>query len=422
VSDRILRTALGAILLIGVLGGCSEQVTASLGCPALCVDESAALRDTILTGSIAIDTSIAGFPQLGDTRDLTMLNRGDTADVRLVARYDSLPMTYQIPAASSDSVIRFVDSATLIMLIDTLTTKVTSAITIDAFDVDTTANDTARAALIGLYRPGRLIGSQTFQPTDLLDTLRLPLNNDSLFAKIRDSLHLRIGLRIRSGQTKLKVLGTTFAPRIRIRVSTDTTVVPDTIYPVSQFPLNDTYLESALTFYNVVAAGSLPQPPNTQLVIGGLAGARTYLRFDLPTQLVDSVQVIRASLLLTQNRGRSTGATTDSIYVYVQPVLAAPTVTDIFTSMAFIGSPTAYGVDSVLFSPRDSGLKSLELVSLVSSWKGAGTINSTRAIVLRTPLEGLAAGELSFFSMEGPVALRPRLRITYVPRRGFGIP
>ena len=272
-SDRILRTTLGAVLFVGFLAGCGEQVTASLGCPSLCVDASAALRDTILTGAIVLDSTLFGFPHLGDTRDLTMVNRSDTADVRLVVRFDSLPKRYKIPGVTSDSLIRRVDSATMIFVIDTLTTKIKTPITIDAFDVDTTANDTIPSTLIGLFRADRLLGSKTFQPTDVLDTLRLPLSSDSLFAKIRDTLRLRVGLRIRnSPQTRLKVLGTRFAPRIRLKVSADTTVVADTLFPRSQTPPDNAYLQNALTFYQVIAAGLLPPPPVGQFVIGGLAG------------------------------------------------------------------------------------------------------------------------------------------------------
>ncbi|MDB4912865.1 MAG: hypothetical protein JWM95_509 [Gemmatimonadetes bacterium] len=422
-SDRILRTALGAVLLIGVIAGCSENVTSTLGCPTLCVDESAALRDTVLNGSVVLDSSLFGYPQLGDTRDITLLNQGDSADVRVVARYDSLPLRYQISGASSDSLIRKVDSATMIFVIDTLTTRVTSAITIEAFNVDTVANDTALKAVLPLFRAGRLLGSQTFNPGDLKDTVRLQLNNDSLFAKIRDTLHLRVGLRIRGdGSRKLRVLGTLFAPRIRIKVYSDTTVPPDTLYPNTLAPANNAYLQGALSFYRVVAKGDLSYPPPGTFVIGGVAGARTFLKFDIPQTVIDSVTVIRASLILQQTRGRSTARTSDSLSIFTHPVLASPQVTDVSTLMNFIGSSAVYGVDSLRFAPSDSGQRSVELVNLFRTWKVVGATNTIRSIVLRTPLESASAGELSFFSMEGPVALRPKLRITYVPRRGFGIP
>ena len=423
-SDRILRGALGALLFIGIFAGCSEQVTGSLGCPALCVDASAALRDTILTGAVVIDSTFVGFPRPGESRDITMLNQGDTADVRIGIHYDTLPATYQIIGASSDSLIRKVDSATMIFIIDTLLAKPTTPITIDAFDIDTTAKDTLTSTITPLYRASRLIGSKTYQASDFkTDTVRLALSNAALFAKIKDTLRLRIGLQIRgAGTAKLRVLGTSFPPRIRFRASADTTVKPDTLFPQSATPAGDIYQQAAFRLFPVVVNGRMPAPPTGRFVVGGLAGARAYLRFDIPGIVLDSVTVIRASLQITQIKARSTAATGDSISIYTQPVLAAPTVTDIFTAATFLGPPGSYGVDSVRYAPRDSGQRSIELVNLLRFWRAAGLANTTRSIVLRSPQEGAVPGELDFVSMEGPVALRPRLRITYVPRRGFGIP
>lgn len=425
-SDRIFRGALGAFLFIGMFGACSEQVTGSLGCPALCADASAPLRDTILTGAVILDTTFLGFPRPGESHDVTMINQGDTADVRIGIRYDTLPANYQVVGASSDSLIRKVDSATMIFVIDTLVTKPTTPITIDAFDIDTTATDTLTSTIAQLYRASRLIGSQTYLASDFKsDTVRLALSNAALFAKIKDTLRLRIGLQVRGagvGTAKLRVLGTSFSPRIRFRTSSDTTVKPDTIFPASATPPGDVYQQAAFRLFPVVVKGLLPPPPTGRFVVGGLAGARAYLRFDIPSIVLDSVTVIRASLLMTQVKARSSGATSDSVSIYTQPVLAAPSMTDVFTSSTFLGAPGAYGVDSVRYAPRDSGQRSIELVNLLRLWRSVGTTHTTRSIVLRSPQEGNTPGELDFVSMEGPVALRPRLRITYVPRRGFGIP
>ena len=421
--DRIIRGAFAALLLIG-FAACSENVTGSLGCPALCVDESASLRDTVLAAVVSLDSTFLGFPRPGENRDVTLISQVDTADVRIGIHYDTLPTRYQIPLASSDSVIRKVDSATMIFLIDTLVTKPTTPLTIDAFDIDTTASDTTTATLAALYRADRLIGSRTFAATDIKsDTLRLSLRNDVLFAKIRDSLRLRVGLKVRgSGTTKLRVLATTFAPRIRFRASADTTVAPDTLFPKSITPAGDLYGQSVARFFPLYVTGRQPAPPTGRFVIGGLAGARTYLRFDIPSILIDSVTVIRASLLLTQVPARNVSATTDFLSIYAQPVLASPSITDVGTAAMFIGAPGLYGIDSVRFGARESGTRVIELVNLLRFWRVVGTANTTRAIVLRSPQEGNTPGELDFVSSEGALASRPSLRITYVPRRGFGIP
>ena len=63
-----------------------------------------------------------------------------------------------------------------------------------------------------------------------------------------------------------------------------------------------------------------------------------------------------------------------------------------------------------------------EIVHVVRAWRTVGTTRTPRALVLRAAEEGLLAGEVNFFSIEAPADVRPRLRLTYVPRRGFGLP
>jgi hypothetical protein len=224
------------------------------------------------------------------------------------------------------------------------------------------------------------------------------------------------------GAARLRIAANSFFPRIRMRVAADTSIKPDTVAPFSRTPTSDATLQSLYAYYKIVGAGTLPLPPSGRVAIGGLSGARTYLRFDIPPLVLDSVQVIRASLLLSQTKPRSIGAYVDTLTVFTQPVLSAPTVTDIFTASQFLGGARAYGVDSVRFAARDSGLKSIELVNLVRFWKQVGGANSSRSIVLRALEEGATPAEVNIFSNEGPLDVRPRLRLTYVPRHGFGIP
>jgi hypothetical protein len=106
----------------------------------------------------------------------------------------------------------------------------------------------------------------------------------------------------------------------------------------------------------------------------------------------------------------------------VNPVVAGPQLTDVFTLTQFVAPGTAIGLDTVRFVPRDAGPKSVELVNLFRVWRSAGTANSIRAVVIRAAREGSTAGELDFVSLEGAEALRPRLRLTYAPVRGFGLP
>ena len=421
-SDRILRGALGAALLLA-LGACSEQVTSSLGCPELCADESATLRDTVLMGAVELDTTFTGFPLPGTTRDFALVARGDTADVRIITRIDTLPNTFLPPAPQPDSLIAQVDSATYLFQVDTTFRKPRIPITIEAYDVDTTAADTVPATLLPLFRPDRLIGSATYQPAEVKDTMRLPLVNAAILAKIRSGARLRVGLKLRAAQSaSLLVTGNAFTPRVRFRVSADTTVQPDTVYATSLTPVGDAAIAASLVMYPLKAAGELGPPPTDRITVGGIAGARTYFRFVIPAIVIDSVTVIRASLQLTQLPSRSAGGNQDTLTLIALPVTAGPAVTDIYTASQFLGSPIDFPVDTLRLIPRDSGLRLLEIKNIVRAWRIVGTTRTPRALVVRAAEEGLLPGELNFFSIAGPAAVAPRLRLTYVPRRGFGLP
>ena len=420
-GDRIIRGALGALLLLGVVA-CTEEVTGSLGCPELCADQSADLRDTTLTGTLTIDSTLTGYPQFGATRDFTMIAQGDTADVRLVIRFDTLPNTFRHPNASVDSAITRVDSARIVFVVDTSVGRPKAPVTIEAFDVDTTAADSLREALLPLFRPGRRIGSRTFTVAEIRDTLPLPIDSSVVLAKATAGARLRVGLRVSSTQAvRLRVVASAFTPRLVFRVSPDTLVNRDTVVLQSKTPAGAA-IATLYAMYPIVVSGALPIPPSPVLAVGGVNGARAFLRFDVPTILVDSVQVIRASLLLNQVTSRVAGSAADTVAMLVSPILAGAQLTDVGTIASFAGTPGTVGLDSVRLVPKDAGLRSIELVNLFRAWRSVGAENSIRAIVLRAKQEASSSAELNFVSSEGAVALRPRLRITYVPRRGFGLP
>ena len=411
--DRIFRGALGAAL-IALLAGCSEQVTSSAGCPELCTSQSRQLRDTMLVGSVVQDSTLTGFPPFGSTSSITIVSRGDTADVRAVARYDTLPIL-----KTGGDTITVVDSAHLRFAIDTIAAHPMGPVQIDAFDVDTTADDVG--AVIPLFRPDRLLGSKTYTRAQLADTLQLPLDNGVVLAKIRGGRRLRIGLRVNpSTPGQLRLDASKMVPIVRFRPSTDTTVAYDTVGLRSTTP-SDPATASALLLYPVVVSGVLPPAPSSLIAVGGIGGARSYLRFDVPDFLVDSVQVVRATVQLQQIPSRSVGGNADTLSLVALGIVGSATqFKNLYTLANFVtgavGTPLA-------IVPRDSGLKELELGALVRLWRDRHVVAADRSIFLRVVQEAASPGELNFFSSKttNPL-LRPRLRITYVPRSGFGLP
>jgi hypothetical protein len=76
----------------------------------------------------------------------------------------------------------------------------------------------------------------------------------------------------------------------------------------------------------------------------------------------------------------------------------------------------------VQFAPRDSGVKSIEIVNALRTWGLVISKSAQRGIVLRAGPESVDPRFVSFYSSSAAANLRPRLRVSYSPVRSFGIP
>ena len=190
--------------------------------------------------------------------------------------------------------------------------------------------------------------------------------------------------------------------------------------PLSRTPVNQDFLRLPLADYTIFLKGGSSNP-ETILAVGGVPSRRVFMRFDVPSKIIDSTTVVRASLLLTQVPNRRL-TPTDSVFVYPLAILAGPAISDVGSALQFIGPNGQFGLDSVSLAPGDSGVKSFEIVGLVRTWRNQPTTVSPRTIALRSGAEGSLPAEIDFFSSKAAPALRPKLRITFVPQTSYGLP
>jgi hypothetical protein len=414
----LLGLAVGAV----TIAACSEKLDAGASCPLLCPQQAISLRDTTID-AIVVDTTVVGLPAIGNETYLMLASHGDTLETRAIVRFDTIPQTYQ--KSGIDSTIVHIDTAMLvtpIAHIDTLK-RPKAPITIEVYNVDTTGADTVSSILGSLFRPDRFLGSRTFAPESLTDTLQIPLSTDSVLTRVLNGTHLRVGYRLVSSKGYDLRIGTGAVSQsvtLRIRASKDTAATAVTVSPLSLTPLNQTFISGPLADYSIVLKGQTANPPNL-LSVGGVPARRTYFSFNVPSHIVDSTTVVRASLLLTQIPNRRLDAK-DTIYLYPSAILASPVVTDVATALGFLSAPGTFGIDSVPLFPGDSGVKSIEIVGLVRTWKAQPTTVSPRTLGLLSAVEGQLPAEINFFSTRAPIGLRPRLRITYAPQTNYGLP
>ena len=414
----LCRLAWGAAMTAAFVA-CSEDLVGGAACPSLCPGTQVVVRDTVLD-AVTFDTVINEVTTIGAESALLLAARGDTLDTRVVVRFDSLPT--RITRNGGDSAITAVDSAYLLLRLNTSDSRVSDSVRIEVYDVDTTANDTSSAAILALFRPDRLIGGSVFDTAQVRDSMKVFLTNAKLLAKVTGSGRLRVGLRATSkGRASLSVGSANDALSAALffdPVPSDTAIKALTVTPRSMTPATNTVLRDDLVDYLVIARGA-PPPPANVLSIGGLPIRRSFLRFDVPPKILDSSTVLRATLLLTQVPNRFLDPR-DSVLVLPQVVTAGEEVKDFARAASLLSS---FPVDTVRVAPGDSGVRNIEVAAALRQWTTENNpFKQQRALVIRSNAEGLSAFDAHFYSLEAPLALRPKLRVSYSLRTSFGIP
>ena len=412
---------------------CRENLGGGAACPALCPREEIVVRDTEFDGSVvlAMDTAIFGYPGFGKAPSLLVATGSaipsEPFDVRGIVRFDSVSYLFRPKPADTLRPATVVDTAYIRLHFDTTQYGSSGPVTISAYDVDTVGFDTNTTVLALLFRPDRFLGSGVL-PTHTspkIDSLLIHLDTSLIRAHVTGDKRVRVGLVITSpGPTHLNVLTTVSAagPEFSYRPSTDTSVAPFTDSPSSLTPTNDSSLRVVLVNYPILVAAPTPPPP-TALAVGGLPTARTFVLFNLPSKIVDSATVVRATLTLHQ-QPLAYYEPSDTLTIYPQAVVSTGLVMQPGKVALFLANSSLVGIDSSVVFPARSDSVNIEFVNAVRKWQGRGTDTVTRAIVLVVSNEGATTLGASFYStVPGvPEVLQPHVHIAYVPRVTFGLP
>ena len=440
-----------AVLFAAALGAaaCTEKLGSGRACPELCPIQEVGIVDTTIQG-VVLDTTVYPGPPIGSEASVLLLTRTDGAlDLRGVLRFDSLPTRFlkkkPTAATAADTVhyeIKSLRGAQLLVSGDTTANAPplpTDSVTIVAYDVDTAGvADTAVAPVLALFTPSREVGRRRIRAEAIRDTFAIPLRDSVVLARVQGSKPLRIGLQIVSGGNtaiRLNASGSGSLSVLRFFPSaTADTAEADslqTFFINSATPVSDPTQRAYLRDYTLVVKGT-PPPGPAEFAVGGIRGRRVYLSFDIPKRLLDSTQVVRATLRLNQV-GSPLAAPTDTGQLEVLLGTALATVSDI-TKRALFHEPTGFdptrkvffgaitGLRAVKLRADTSATRTIEVAPILRNWAGSDVTKRPHAIILALPTEGASPVELRFSSLEASAPLRPSLQITYVPRNAPGIP
>jgi len=410
-----------ATMFVAGASACTEEYTGGAGCPLLCPSKPVAFRDTILEAAVELDTTLGNYPELGLSLTHLLANRPDTLVNRMVMRFDVLPTTFLPNKGTVSEPITAVDSVFLVIPLDTTGRLGNAPVSIEAFDVDTTENDSSQAVVKSLFRDDRRIGGTVVVPSAQTDTIRIPILKTVLADKISKGARLRVGLRMSAGG-QLRVIAFALgagAPFLRFDPSTDTLYAPQRISLTTSIDgaPNDVLLSYII--YGLLDKGS-DVPDRTTLLVGGFPAYRTYLRVALPKVITDSSTVVRAEVLLTQKPSRYANIN-DSVTILPMVPTSTSAVSDIRRIIDLAADGVFAALDSTRLVPRDSGLRVINVLSLARTWTPLAP-DVPRGIAFRIGIEGANPAELRFYSSEAAPGLRPRLRITFLPRTEGSVP
>ncbi len=409
----------GFLVLTAVLAACTEKLDNSAGCPILCPNQSGGI-ETVTIDAVTFDSTISALTGLGTETSMLVATRGDSLDARAIVRFDSIPGRYRRPGADTTSIpITAPDSIILRMVVDTVDGKVPGPLTLDFYDVDADVADSLVAEIAALFTPARLITSATFEKTALKDTIRVTMPSATILNRL--NRRLRIGIRARGPQSfQLRIIsqeGGGSPTQLSFRPVADTTVAKIVLLPDSRTPTDQPALALSLADYTLLVRGTATGPA-TGLNIGGLPSRRVYLRFNIPSFLVDSVDVVRATLLLTQIANPGIDPT-DTVRIIPLVSLATTAVSDVAKAAQIT---TIANSDTLEVEPGSSGVRGLEIAQVIGLWRTQVATETPRALVLVSILEGNSPLEARFHSTEAAPELRPRLRISYSTRKSTGLP
>lgn len=397
----------GLLTIVIVVSGCQEQLTAPGDCPALCPGGQPQVFDEAFSPIIGADSSFRGFVQSRAASSLLVSNGLQGFEERALTRF----------GRRSDSV----------SVRDTLRAYVIDSV---ALTFTVLARDTNLAGLqLLVYRVSPSIDSTAtfagsapaFVPESLIATIPVPdtLNQGVVRALFQgadlsrvqiapaDSGQLALGVRIASPTPTGARLGALASSTGAFFTTYVTADIPDT----GTAKLRTIAIGSA---FNTSVSEAPQVDDSTLLAVGGEPSARALLRFSLPSRILDSATIVRATLELTPVVP-ITGLPTDPARLQARALLADVGPKSPVTS-------TAGRVPADTLEIGENAV-SLEAVRLVELWLGATTRPSALILSLAPEQEAASFTRPVFHSTRAvDPAVRPRLRVTYLLKFPFETP
>ncbi len=385
-------------LLLFAAACSAERVTAPGVCPQFCAGVSITSRDTVLTTAVYGDSTYTGYVQPFTANELIITSGGTNS--RAVLRFFRLLDTIQInlndtsrrPVVATDSFRVMVVTGRRSRL-----TGLTLSLYRLPYTVDTTSTYTDVAPYFAdsmFIRDFPVADSVTF------DSLFISIPTTALAPVPGDSGRYALGIALKSPTPAYLALG---AAEGFVGATLSRFVQVDSIPTVRA--KRETVVSAALDTHIAPPTGAVPAGV---LAIGGAPSARTFFRFNVPNAIIDSSNVVRATLLLIP-AAPATGAPGDTLVLLPHGVSSdigpkSPVQQAVVDSSGITGARVV---------PGSADTIKVDVTFLVQNWK-SDSLPPVRTIMVRQSPEGSSFGQVRFWSTNDALR-RPVLRVTYVP-------
>ena len=445
---------LGVVAVVAVLA-CTEDLTAPGRCDDFCPPEKIVMHDTILDTAITRDSAYGrpigyinppgapvmfaeSLPGLRTSRAIFRFN-----PVALLRRVIAPPDTTTGPLLQPDSVfvglriVRREAKATNLTLhiyrmpltIDSTTTFSDPAVS-DSFatallrsvNLDTLlAQPKIKDSLIAIdsvhfdsTTGDRISVDTTTGPVQY----RLILKFDSLAVPFDTTDSGRVALGVR-------VTADSFAS-ISLSASEQLNGQPPSILWFNRFDSLGTFVSFRQAPRSTAGPGAFdgfvgtpgPTALDSNLLVGGLPAARSLLRLNVPRGILDSTQIVRATLILIPSDSIR-GVPSDSFNL-----LVLPAAVDFGAKTSNLADPRLPPDSAIMRVGRPDTVQ-IEVTNILRRWQVDTTLPRTMILEQQSVPhlsgffnEGATLAEARFYSSRAALQ-RPRLRITYIPRITF---
>lgn len=372
---------------------CQDVVSAPGVCPEFCPAGEIQVRDTLLTGSVEPVGSYGGYLLPHEARQMQVVGPGGPAESRALLVFSSFSAEYSgADTTVKDSIIQR-DSLRVTLSIVRRNANV-SGLVLALHEIPITVDSaTSYGDMTSFFQDSTLVATLPVPDSLVKDTVAATFPAGALRHFGPDSLKIGIGVRISSPDPAFVSLASTdsvVSARITLFMQLDSTAGTTRV----------TRSESRILTFRTFVADSAGFPPPAGLAVGGTAGARAFVKLNLPASIVDSTLVVRATLLLPPARP-TFGAPGDTFRLRVLALGSDFGPKSPLADTAYSGSglvPVG-GIDTV----------AIDITRILLLWRGNAV--APRSVMLQVEPE---AASINTVELPGPGSQTPAaIRVTY---------